>query len=69
MFDELLQQGGLSLDRLLSFCLVAQAGGVTKAAKGEAEANAAARAQLAEMKRARNRTLLPVILPHHATAT
>src|SRR5947209_5824061 len=35
MFAELLQQGGLSLDRLQSFCLVAQAGGVTKAAKGE----------------------------------
>jgi len=31
----LLQQGGLSLDRLQSFCLVAQAGGVTRAAKGD----------------------------------
>jgi DNA-binding transcriptional LysR family regulator len=36
MFAELLQQTGLSLDRLQSFCLVAQAGGVTKAAKGDA---------------------------------
>ncbi|HEV7925422.1 MAG TPA: LysR family transcriptional regulator [Verrucomicrobiae bacterium] len=36
MFAELLQQRGLSLDRLQSFCLVAQAGGVTKAAKGDA---------------------------------
>lgn len=36
MFWELLGKGGLSLDRLQSFCLVAQAGGVTKAAKGEA---------------------------------
>jgi len=36
MFAELLSQGGLSLDRLRSFCLVAQAGGVTKAAKGDA---------------------------------
>ncbi len=35
MFSELLQQGGLSLDRLQSFCLVAQAGGVTRAAKGD----------------------------------
>ncbi len=36
MFSELLRQGGLSLDRLQSFCLVAQAGGVTKAARGDA---------------------------------
>ena len=35
MFPRLLQEGGLSLDRLQSFCLVAQAGGVTKAAKGD----------------------------------
>ena len=35
MFTELLQQTGLSLDRLQSFCLVAEAGGVTKAAKGD----------------------------------
>lgn len=35
MFETLLQQGGLSLDRLQSFCLVAEAGGVTKAAKGD----------------------------------
>lgn len=35
MFAGLLQQGGLSLDRLQSFCLVAQAGGVTRAAKGD----------------------------------
>lgn len=35
MYAELLQQGGLSLDRLQSFCLVAQAGGVTKAAQGD----------------------------------
>src|SRR3989442_5648156 len=35
MFAELLSEGGLSFDRLQSFCLVAQAGGVTKAAKGE----------------------------------
>jgi DNA-binding transcriptional LysR family regulator len=35
MFSELLNEGGLSLDRLESFCLVAQAGGVTRAAKGD----------------------------------
>lgn len=35
MFAELLQQGGLSLDRLESFCRVAEAGGVTKAAQGD----------------------------------
>src|SRR6266516_2961211 len=35
MFSELLMEGGLSLDRLQSFCLVAAAGGVTKAAKGD----------------------------------
>jgi DNA-binding transcriptional LysR family regulator len=35
MFVELLSQGGLSFDRLQSFCLVAQAGGVTKAARGD----------------------------------
>src|SRR5437660_3252770 len=35
MFTHLLQEGGLSFDRLQSFCLVAQAGGVTKAAKGD----------------------------------
>src|SRR5438128_6450667 len=35
MFAQLLQEGGLSLDRLQSFCLVAQVGGVTKAGKGD----------------------------------
>jgi DNA-binding transcriptional LysR family regulator len=35
MIDDLLQHGGLSLDRLQSFCRVAEAGGVTKAAKGD----------------------------------
>jgi DNA-binding transcriptional LysR family regulator len=36
MISNLLQQSGLSLERLRSFCLVAEAGGVTKAAKGDA---------------------------------
>jgi len=35
----------------------------------EAEASAAARAQLEELKRARKRTLLPVVLPHAVTAS
>lgn len=35
MFAELLNEGGLSLDRLANFCLVAEAGGVTKAAQGD----------------------------------
>ncbi len=35
MFADLLSKGGLSLDRLQSFCEVAEAGGVTKAAKGD----------------------------------
>lgn len=35
MFSELLQESGLSLDRLQNFCLVAQAGGITKAANGD----------------------------------
>jgi len=35
MFKKLLSQSGLSLDRLLTFCLVAEAKGVTRAAKGD----------------------------------
>jgi DNA-binding transcriptional LysR family regulator len=35
MFSELLRESGLSLERLQSFCLVALAGGVTSAAKGD----------------------------------
>jgi DNA-binding transcriptional LysR family regulator len=35
MFGELLSRSGLSLDRLKSFCLVGEAGGVTKAARGD----------------------------------
>lgn len=35
MTDDLLQRSGLSLDRLRNFCRVAEAGGVTKAAKGD----------------------------------
>ena len=35
MFADLLQQRGLSFDRLQTFCLVAHAGGMTKAAQGD----------------------------------
>src|SRR5688572_15928996 len=35
MFGDLLSQSGLSLERLHSFCLVAEVGGVTRAAKGD----------------------------------
>lgn len=35
MYHELFAKSGLSLDRLRTFCLVAQAGGVTKAAGGD----------------------------------
>lgn len=34
MFSSLLEQGGLSMERLQSFCLVADSGGITKAARG-----------------------------------
>lgn len=33
--DDLFTQGGLSLDRLKTFCLIAEAGGFTKAARGD----------------------------------
>lgn len=36
MFNNLFAQGGLSLDRMRSFCAVAEAGGVTRAAGGDA---------------------------------
>jgi DNA-binding transcriptional LysR family regulator len=35
MFADLLSESGLSLERLHSFCLVAEVGGVTRAAKGD----------------------------------
>jgi len=34
-FGSLLAEGGLSLDRLRNFCLIAEAGGITKAAGGD----------------------------------
>ncbi len=50
MFSELLSEGGLSLDRLRSFCLVAEAGGVTKAAKGEASKQTLYSRQIKELE-------------------
>src|SRR5512140_2016768 len=50
MIEELLSEGGLSLERLESFCLVAQAGGVTKAAKGEANKQTLYSRQIKELE-------------------
>jgi DNA-binding transcriptional LysR family regulator len=50
MFAELLSEGGLSLDRLQSFCLVAEAGGVTKAAKGDAARQSLFSRQIKELE-------------------
>ena len=50
MFAQLLREGGLSFDRLQSFCLVAQAGGVTKAAKGEANKQTLYSRQIKELE-------------------
>ncbi len=50
MFSELFSEGGLSFDRLRSFCLVAQAGGVTKAAKGEASKQTLYSRQIKELE-------------------
>ncbi len=49
-FPDLLSASGLSLDRLQSFCLVAEAGGVTKAAKGEAARQSQFSRQLKELE-------------------
>jgi len=35
MFSEMLSKGGLSLDRLHNFCRIAEAGGITRAARGD----------------------------------
>ena len=47
---DLLSQSGLSLDRLQSFCLVAEAGGVTKAAKGDAARQSQFSRQIKELE-------------------
>ena len=50
MMTDLLSQSGLSLDRLQSFCLVAEAGGVTKAAKGDAARQSQFSRQIKELE-------------------
>jgi LysR family transcriptional regulator, nitrogen assimilation regulatory protein len=35
MFNELLSEGGLSLDRLKNFCALAEAGGIARVAGGD----------------------------------
>ncbi len=50
MFRELFQQSGLSLERLQTFCLVAEAGGVTKAANGDVNAQSLYSRQIKELE-------------------
>lgn len=50
MFRELFQQSGLSLERLHTFCLVVEAGGVTKAAKGDPNAQSLFSRQIRELE-------------------
>jgi DNA-binding transcriptional LysR family regulator len=50
MFDDLLIKGGLSLDRLQSFCQVAAAGGVTKAARGDSARQSQFSRQIKELE-------------------
>ena len=50
MFDNLLNKGGLSLDRLQRFCEVAAACGVTKAAKGNAARQSLFSRQIKELE-------------------
>ena len=35
MFNELLSEGGLTLDRLKNFCAIAEAGGIARIAGGD----------------------------------
>ncbi len=50
MFDELLQDGGLSLDRLHTLCLLARARGITEAAGGDVNRQSQFSRQLAELE-------------------
>lgn len=50
MITELLSEGGLSLDRLQNFCRVAEAGGVTRAAKGDATKQSLYSRQIKELE-------------------
>ena len=48
--DDLFTQGGLSLDRLRTFCLIAEHGGFTKAARGDAAKQPLYSRQLKELE-------------------
>src|SRR5213080_2960431 len=50
MVAELLSEAGLSLERLQSFCRVAEAGGVTRAAKGDATKQSLYSRQIKELE-------------------
>lgn len=50
MIDELFAQTGLSLERLRAFCLVAEAGGLTKAASGNASKQPLLSRQIKELE-------------------
>jgi len=50
MYQEIFAQSGLSLDRLRTFCMVAQAGGVTKAAGGDANRQSQFSRQIKELE-------------------
>ncbi len=61
MINKLLSQSGLSLDRLKTFCLVAESGGVTKAAGGDTSKQPLFSRQLKELE-----TFFGVALLHRA---
>src|SRR6187431_2782436 len=50
MFVSLLSRGGLSYDRLLNFCRIAEAGGISKAADGDAAKQSLYSRQLRELE-------------------
>lgn len=50
MFEELLSQNGLSLDRLKNFCLVAETGGISRACNGNASKQALISRQIRELE-------------------
>jgi LysR family transcriptional regulator, nitrogen assimilation regulatory protein len=50
MFNELLSEGGLSLDRLKNFCAMAEAGGIAKVAGGDPAKQSLYSRQLRELE-------------------
>ena len=50
MFNELLSEGGLSLDRLKNFCAVAEAGGIARVAGGDPAKQSLYSRQLRELE-------------------